>query len=276
MKYPYTKLANILQFSCSPKEYQRLIAKYAKSTGRLRGANVGEDYDAILPLYTRAVCPFCQAQLKSPMDTYSLLGRGESDTILYSELRKESKLVNACSHFMATRQFLNLHGVPPTELTYMHSWTGEIPFISAWCLPDDIESYVVLHAIPVCRIIDNKFVPSYTRFMIHYFSMDREQIVDRRFKFVWAPGKNDPEFRASVFYAPGPNPEEGAQYVYDLQWWSNEGKLGYLDFTDPELSLKMGGDSVLPPIYQNIQGEKRQYTWKKGEIVYPLSIGRSS
>lgn len=268
MNYPYPELVKVLQFYCEPKKYQRVLSKYAKSNGTLRSFNVGEDYWSIVPVYTRAICPICQSELSSPIDTYSLLGKGESTEIFYTELDEDSDLIGACSHFMATRQFLNLHGSYPTEKSYIRNKTGEIPIVSAWCLPNDIASYAVLHAIPVCRVAKGQFMPSYTRFFVSYFSEQREQVLNKRFEFERERGQGDPEFRPAIFYAPGPNPQDGIHY--DLQAWSQRGKLGHLDFSSPDLDLKIGNDTQLPVTYRNIQGEKREYTWKNGEITYPL------
>ena len=266
MTYPYPDLTKLLQIQSNASQYQSIVAKYATSLGNLRAFNIGQDYWSILPTYLRTICPFCMHSSYGKLDTYSLLGKIGPHQFLFSAHDENPDFVNICPHFLAFRQFLNFHSILPTERSYFENITGEAPYIAEWCLPEDIESYVVLHALPICRIINGNFVPSYTYFNLSYFSIEREHILRQRFESEWARGHGDPEFYPAIFYSPSPDAE--ADIYYNLQHWANEGKLGYLDFTQSDLFLNIGQGTQLPEIYQHIQGKRQRFIWRNGQIEY--------
>ena len=266
MPYPYTELVQLLQIRTTPRQYQNHITKYATTRSPIRPFNIGQDYWEILPVYLRTICPFCMHRSFGQVDTCSLLGKKGSYQLLFSEHKKLPDFLTICPHFLAFRQFLNFHGLLPMELSYYESRTGEVPDIDEWCLPAHIESYAVLHALPICRIVDREFVPTYTYFNVSYFSAAREAIIRQRFEAELARGKGDPEFYPAIFYDPSPHP--AADRLYDLQAWATQGKLGYVDFTQAALPLVIGQGTQLPDIYRNIQGKRQRFIWRDGQFEY--------
>lgn len=266
MAYPYPDLQPLLQFRCTAKEYQGIIRKYVNSSGYVRPFNVGEDYQQLPPWYVRSVCPFCHKTIQSPLDTYSLAGGDEYEKFLYGEAKNFPGYADNCPHFMAVRHFLNLHGNLLKEVSYSSRENGEVPFIEDWCLPDDIASYAVLHALPICRVETDHFVPTYTLFTLIYFSQDPRRLITRYLDVLWELGGDDPDYRPAVFRRTSSDPQH--DHFYDLQLWAALGLLGYLDFTQPDLPLRIGVDTELPAIYRHISGRRYALRWSRGQMTY--------
>ena len=55
---------------------------------------------------------------------------------------------------------------------------------------------------------------------------------------------------------------------------ATQGKLGYLDFTQPDLPLRIGPGTQLPALYRNIQGAHYSYMWRNGEFIANIHQGR--
>jgi hypothetical protein len=286
MSYPYPQLLQLLQHQATALEYQQIIQKYLTSTGSLRGFNRGDDYWQIVPSYLFACCPFCQTRWQQQIDTYSLLGWGGT----YSEIgcavydleggreRGENHVTkHDCQHGLTTHLFLNLHGQSPVEVQYLANNTGEVPRITNWALSDNIESYAVMHALPLCRVEKGQFVPSYTLFILTYFSMAPQTIIHQHYQDESERGKGDKEYYpASLDH---PDKRAVAEPYYDLQTWSTKGRLGYLDFTVPDLPLRIGPGTELPAIYQKVPGARYTFTWRKGmfeTIVNGYKVARST
>jgi len=277
MSYPYPQLLQLLQHQVTALEYQQIVQKYLTSTGSLRGFNRGTDYWQMLPSYLFARCPLCQEQWQEQIDVYSLLGWSSTHTALgctvYDFPNRRPKherdpIHNGCLHCTSVHLFLSLHGNLPVEIPYLANNTGEVPRITRWALPDDIESYVIIHALPICRIETEQFIPSYTLFIMTYFSVDPQEIIRRHYAIEAERGKGDREY-----YPAGldrPDMRSLAEPYYDLQTWATQGRLGYLDFTDPDLALRIGSGNKLPTIYQKIPGARYTFTWRKG--IFETSV----
>jgi len=268
MSYPYTALSGLLQFRTSSAEYTQITAAYlSPKLGTLR-PTLGPDYWALLPVYVYTQCPICGVPRQEMVDTYSLLGWSG----LSKELSKSIYVLSrqptpgfSCPHFMTYHCFLHLHGHLPVEVLSFANYTGEVPLITEWALPDDIESYVVLHALPICRMEVDHFVPSYTLFILSYFNQDPTLVVHRHFAAEWQRGAGDREFYPGVLSPP--SLDRDVNEFYALQPWATQGKLGYLDFTQTDLPLQIGPGTQLPAIYQDIQGLRSAYNWHNGEIT---------
>jgi len=171
-----------------------------------------------------------------------------------------------CPHFFGIHAFLNLHEVPPPNTYYWSNSTGEVPYVTPWFFPDDISTYAVLHALPICRIVDDAFVPTYTVFSVTYFSQDRKEILTRWRERVQNEGLRDPEYYPSLLAIPNSYSSAGRSAQHDLVTWARQGKLGFLDITRPPLPLVVGLGTELPGIYQHIQGRLAKYTWSRGQL----------
>jgi hypothetical protein len=169
---------------------------------------------------------------------------------------------------MGIKPFLKLHGGKPTEMRVTFTSGGisakpSIPSVMPWWLESgmkhDIETYVVMHALPVCQTINHQFSPSYTFFTLTYFTKDYDKLAYEIQK-PWSDeiARNDPEFYSTPFL----EPENAKQFYrmdkkYDLAYWAQAGLLGWLDFNEPEaLPLRIGTGLSLPNTYHSIQGKR--------------------
>jgi len=279
MSYPYPELTNRLEFLCNLHKYKQIVAPLISPKGRLQTPPKDHPYWHILPKYPIAECPICAYRLQNLVDTYSLLGWGSSfHGLLQSLYRSDMPAVTAgpvtkgtpkfahCPHFMGIHSFLNLHEVPPPNTYYWSNRTGEVPYITPWFFPDDVPTYAVLHALPICRIEEDTFVPTYTVFSITYFSQDRKEILMRWRERVRNEGLGDPEYYPSLLAMPNSYSYEERSAQHDLVTWARQGKLGFLDVTRPMLPLFIGPGTELPEIYQHIQGRLATYTWSRGRL----------
>ncbi len=201
------------------------------------------------------------------MDTYNLSGWDWFND-LRSWLYQESALT-PCSHFLGTHKFINLHNQEPTEIDHLSNATGEAPRLSPWFLPDDVSSYVVLHALPICRIVEEKFMPSYTLFILTYFSEDPKLLLKRHLQAQAEFGKGDPEFYATTVTLPAlykTDVDEIPASYYALEKTAKEGKLGWMDFSQPGLPLSIGTGNQLPRIYRSMEGKRYKYVWRNGKF----------
>lgn len=279
MIYPFPQLTGLLEIRCAPHEYQQIIAPLISSRGRLQPPPKDHVYWRILPEYTVAECPICAYRLQSLVDTYSLIGWGSFRGLVQSLYRSDMDSITAgpvsqgtpkfahCAHFFGIHEFLNLHKVPPPNTDYWSNRTGEVPYITPWFFPDDVPTYAVLHALPICRIEEGTFVPTYTVFSVTYFSQDRKEILTRWRERVKNEGLGDPEYYPSLLAIP----HSYSAYAWrsaqhDLVTWTHQGKLGFLDITQPNLPLSIGKGIELPEIYRNIQGRLAIYTWRRGQL----------
>jgi hypothetical protein len=164
--------------------------------------------------------------------------------------------------------FLNLHDKQPKEVEYMENNTGEVPYITPWNFPDGLESYAVLHALPICRIENTQFVPRYTVFSIAYFSRDLDLLFRHFSTEAEAAGvKDDPEYYPATVWPPGNmNTHQYDESLYDLTAWAERGQLGWLDVTKTDQSLCLGMGMQLPEMYRQIKGRRWRFVWDKGRI----------
>ncbi|MCB9121731.1 MAG: hypothetical protein H6640_18570 [Caldilineaceae bacterium] len=141
--------------------------------------------------------------------------------------------------------------------------TGEAPVITEWCLPDDIESFVVLHALSICRIRRRVQTSIYT-LQLTYFA---EKPGSRRSALCCRMGTRQrrPEFYPGGLQGPSTRPS--AAKLYDLQVGDRR-PPGYLDFTQEHLPLRIGAVDTIAELYQTIPGERRRYVWRNGQMVY--------
>jgi hypothetical protein len=219
---------HLLQLEISPEEYQALPPLQAT-------------YWQSMPDYVIARCPLCGATYHSRLDTYSLAYWPRP--AYGNEIFKPSVQEIDCSHFVVVHHFLNLNGVIPIELDYKMLGC-EVPYVIPVFLPDDVESYAVMHALPICRIEDGQFVPRYSAYLITYCSESPDILMERR----WQISSSE-----SVLVSRGLRTRNS----WDLARWVQAGKLQWLDAESPDLPLRTGPAEAFP--YANVQGH-REYT----------------
>jgi hypothetical protein len=195
-----------------------------------------------MPSYLIARCPLCGATYSAQLNTYSLK-YWPRPTITYGStiFDERGQEVN-CSHFVVVHHFINLNGVMPTELD-RKTLDCEVPYLLSVFLPDDIESYAVMHALPICRVEEDRFVPRYSVYMITYYSEEPSVLIKRRWEI--ASG-------GCMFWGRGLIAKES----WDLAKWVRAGKLQWLDPEEPDLPLRAGPVEAFP--YVDIQGRRDQ------------------
>jgi hypothetical protein len=264
-----------LKILCTPDEYfsyfttpKSYVQKYGSHFSRVFGyiPYSNPDYWRVIPIYEYAECPICHTRISDPGDTYSIRawgGRNDLQNTLFGVQEFPPNIRfpvgNRCSHFLGIAEFTNLFGRVPDEVDSFQQETGEVPFVSSELLPATVESYAVLHALPICRVEDNQFVPCYTVFLLTYFAKDPAAVLQRVKDRQNAEGYKDFRFLAPL----------GSST--DLSPWVTTGKLGWLDISKSELPLQIGKGRSLPLFYQNIQGQNKEYHWRKPRMVSTLT-----
>lgn len=265
--YPFPELTQQLQFLCDTATYQKIIKKYIYPSGFLINPLSSVEYLDILPSYAFAECPICGKRYSLLTDTYGLgVWHPRSDHFATESYKSNE---TTCKHFLGIHEFINLHDQEPLGWNYFPNSSGEAPRLSPWFLPEDIQSFVVLHGLPICHIVEEKFVPFYTLFFLTYFCNDPKGMLKRHYEAQAKYGEGDPEFYPAFFTQPeiykkhvGKIP---ASY-YALEEKAKQGQLGWMDFTKPDLPLAIGAGNQLPGIYRSIEGKRYKYEWRNGKF----------
>lgn len=205
-----------------------------------------------LPTYVIARCPLCNATYSARLDTYSL-GEWYKPCHGRSVFSERAQEIN-CSHFVAAHHFVNLNGVMPTEHHYK-SLGCEVPYAIPVFLPDDIESYAVMHALPICRVEGGRFIPRYSVYMITYYSEEPSTLMERHWKI---------SSSECILIGVGLLRRSS----WKLTKWVRSGKLQWLDPNAPDLPLRTGPVEAFP--YVNIQGQRDDSNvYRDGQWVNP-------
>ena len=274
LTYPYPELVPHLQVPCTPGQYQQARAPYYNARDKVlilffpdREDLLATDYWQTLPEYTFAECPLCGQPYRGRADTYSVLGwhwhNDKLDALYHAAAHPP------CPHFGGIHEFFNLHGQWPHEIRYLSNRAGEAPRLTPWCLPAEMPAFAVLHALPICRLEAEQFVPVYTVFILTYFSAQPALLLKRHYAVEGERGKGDPEFYPATFSQPGMDEfydQERAEPYYALAEYAERGQLGWLDYERPDLPLRLGKGLALPGFYQHVEGRRYQYTWRKGKF----------
>jgi hypothetical protein len=269
MTYPYSELLPQLQIELTPDEYQKLTNNKASVPPK------HDKLAPLLPTYSFAECPFCHTRFTDQFDTYHLPLRFNPYELEGASLWHP--IDKPCPHFYGVHSFLHLHHHEPSEvdaLTYygydslaigLDMGAGEVPYLTDWLISDKMESYATIHALPICRPEDEQFVPTYTLFILTYFSE--------------SPGILYADYIAKITKViPGEDCDGwtggyslvGRSVItsisYDLNAYAHRGRLGWLDYTQSDLPLAIAADQDLPAIYRNIEGMRHGYSWRKGKF----------
>jgi hypothetical protein len=279
--YPFPSLLPVLRIEHTPAEYTAVVAQLSYHQDK-RATTEGR-YLNFLPNYIYARCPICKEVCHEPIDTYSLPSNYLKNSAAGPFFRDYPDAYPVpCKHYLGTHSFLNLHDQTPTFLDLpdllptrdsVSITFGEIPYVSDWLL-DEPSSYVVMHALPVCAIEDETFVPRYTRYILTYFHNNPAQLISRIYREHSNEEGEVPwlTYRAYDAGSKLPPPSTNLNFMkvhlrkhyeplYDLQNWASEGKLGWLDYASPELPLKLGRGLTLPAIYHEILGRRYGFRW---------------
>jgi hypothetical protein len=185
------------------------------------------------------------------LDTYSVEGwdRGYGKAVYHSYA-----ILNHCEHFTLVEPFFHFHGIWPAEAKGLFG--PEKPHVIGVLLESG-KCLAVMHALPVCRVEDDSFVPRYTLFTISYFSKHPKNAYDTVINFN--------RRYTDELYTPFPfaEPPYGAPHWWDLSYWVSQKLLFWLDSDDPDLPLKSEDSNSLP--YVNIEGRRFSHTFP-----YPL------
>jgi hypothetical protein len=256
MNYPREQVVRHLKITFTLAEYRAIIqnSQYQRPGGFSK-FKAGDDYWNKVPWYLISRCPLCGAVYTEQLDTHSLLGwKAYPD---FWEFVYATPQRTDCRHFLAVQLFINLHGVVPYEKRYFSN-QSEVPYVMPVFLPDDIESYAVMHSLPICRLEDEEFVPRYSLYTLTYYSTDLHAMWDRR--RAEYRGEDYGHFpKLHTWRRARDTPE-----VWDLALWVRKGKLLWLDLEQDDLPLKAGPVEEFP--YADIEGIPKTYTYREGEL----------
>jgi len=198
-----------------------------------------------LPKYIIAICPICNKNNVDHLDTYSVVswdkGHG-SQAFGYGE-------VDHCEHFSFTQPFIHFHNIWPEDARHMLG--PEVPYVVGHLLESNL-CLAVIHALPICRIENKEFVPSFTLYLLTYFSTEPESaynsLISFNIKYI-EPGT----IEAFII------PQKGYENWWDLSYWVSTGKLYWMDASDKKLALKYKDVDNFP--YSGITGRRYFHTF---------------
>jgi len=259
--YPYSNsILPLLKIVTTTDHYRIVRAKGRHYRFNHVEEHAWKNYISIIPTYKYAQCPICDTDCIDYIDTYMLrptmryeLGHHS----IYSPLRMKGA---PCEHYAGVQSFINYHGHFPYEISRIRGYS-EVPYVGKQIIDHD-GAHAVMHALPVCRIEDNQFIPRYTLFLVTYFALDIGAVYAAHYAQEYEFGGKDPEFFPHNLVA--------TNREYNLIHLAKMGKLGWLDFNSKDLRLIIGEGSTLPEIYQDIPGRKSNYDRRRNGIVHKL------
>jgi hypothetical protein len=193
-----------------------------------------------LPSYVIARCPLCLEENVEKIDTYSIRtwgGLNAGDSVF------SSRRSTYCRHFALAQTFFHFHGIWPTGARI--SVGPEVPYVIGHLLEDGW-CQAVIHALPVCRIEDNTFVPRYTLFMVSYFS----SVPKIAYKVLLDHNRPYGEVGVNKVFLPNVVRE----HWWDLRQWVSAGLLHWMDGSDPDLPIRTHDAEAFP--YGEITGRR--------------------
>ncbi len=213
-----------------------------------------------LPAYMIARCPFCQEENVEHLNTYSLAQWRHTQWEFQAGFDTELVIYH-CPHFVMVQSFINFNGLKAWEAH--GSFGPEVPYVYGHLLEKEL-CLAVIHALPICRIEDDAFVPRYNLFLVSHFSETPKDAsrARRAFNAEWL----DEEVSQAIILPP-----YTCQHWWDLRHWVAKSQLFWIDGTDSALGLRTSDLNAFP--YGDIASErtKRQF-WKKSSdssnIIY--------
>jgi hypothetical protein len=197
-----------------------------------------------LPAYMVARCPFCRKENTERLNTYSLARWRYTQWEFQASFAPEL-VIHRCPHFVMMQSFINFNGLEAWGAR--GSFGPEVPYVYGHLLEKGL-CLAVIHALPICRIEDDAFVPRYTLFLVSHFSK-RPDEADRAISDFNAEYVNIEEALPAIILPP-----YTCQHWWDLRQWVAKGQLFWVDGTDPALGLRTGDLDAFP--YGDIAGER--------------------
>ncbi len=239
-----------LQVKLTPEAYGAL---WPTDRSMRHAIFMDDDYWQNLPRYLIARCPLCGHEYQENLDTYTLFkwNRAANGKHVFHD---KGNSVH-CEHFVRVHHFINFNGIEPKEKGF-EILGCEVPHLMQTLLPDDVGSWAVMHALPICRMEEEGFVPQYTVYMLTYYAgaQDVEVLMDRL-------RKTSPHWEA--FYPPS---RQSGELWWDLTHWVREGRLFWLAPDLADLPIQRDGDAAFP--YGEIQGRREPYhfSYRSGSL----------
>lgn len=193
-----------------------------------------------LPRYVVAICPYCKEENIDHLNTYSAAGWDKG----YGGQAFALGGSTHCKHFAFTQPFIHFHDIWPEEANGQLG--PEVPYVIGHLLESG-QCLGVMHALPICRPENGKFVPRYTLYMITYFSQDPKSAYDSLIGF------NVPHVEPGIIVA-FILPQKGSEHWWDLSRWVSAGQLYWVDTKGSQLSLVTSDLEKFP--YKGITGRK--------------------
>jgi hypothetical protein len=191
-----------------------------------------------LPTYIVAKCPFCATQNTEKIDTYSLKKWGYKSEwgFVTGSLFQYNLVVNHCSHFVIIQPFFGIKHITD-DIQKRGIYDEQIPYVIGHLLEKDL-ALGVIHALPICNIYENEFVPENSLYFISYFSEQPQKVKDAIINY------NNYSWEASATlylmrFRVKPD-------WLDLTKWVAEKKLYWVDAYDPEFRILTGDVEAFP------------------------------
>ena len=213
-----------------------------------------------LPAYMIARCPFCLEENIERLNTYSLAQWGHTQWEFEAGFDTEL-VIHHCPHFVLVQSFINFNSQKAREA--YGSFGPEVPYVYGHLLEKEL-CLAVIHALPICRIEDDAFVPRYTLFLVSHFSEHPDE-ADRAISDFNAEHMDIEALQTIIL------PPYTCQHWWDLRSWVAKGQLFWVDGTDPALGLRTNDLNTFP--YGDIAGERiKRGFWEKppdsSNIIY--------
>lgn len=197
-----------------------------------------------LPEYMVARCPYCHKENIEQLDTYSVAHHLWTKGVVGESI---GRIVHHCEHFRFIQPFVNFHSIWPSEAR--GEFDAEVPHVIGHLLEKDLAS-AVIHALPICRIEDDTFVPRYTGYMVSHFSeISKEAIENVALKF-------NLEFAGPYIIYLTESRDTSWQ---DLRSWVETGKLYWVDANTSTLEIRTSDAKNFP--YGDIKGKTFPVDW---------------
>jgi hypothetical protein len=240
----------------SPREYTDVRKLICDSVGRpyipYRDDDDSRRVWEHIPKHTIARCPLCGAAYTEQVDTYNV-----EDVWMLGDTPSIFQHHSSCEHYVSAQGFVHLNGVIPDPY---YRGGSEVPYVMPSFLPDDPESYAVMHCLPVHRAEGEVFVPRYLLFAVTYYSVSPRILQQKRDEVRFEPDMKPLPPMYTWIEA------RGDKEAWDLVRWVREGKLWWLDLDQDDLPLRNGPVEEFP--YASIEGIRKGFAYVKGKLKF--------
>lgn len=220
----------------SPERAQMQLLK--EQFGLLR-----QEYFQRLPIHLLARCPYCDAPVLQPVDSFSLIGF--YPLLNVSELYRDPEWSTGrpprqrCQHAVLVTLSVNLNGLMPDDLptwALQRRWLklDSAPRVMVWPLIAR-QTSAVIGALPIGRLDDPEPIHRYTAYFVTYFAGDATNLYTEE---MWVPTDL------------GGPATDGVHYDLDLLKWVKAGRLFWLNPDDPSQLINAPAEAFP---YANIQ-----------------------